>query len=227
MKLLVVEDEVKTGEYLCKGLTEAGFVVDLVDSGMTGYHLAMTSDYDLLILDIMLPDINGWDIVKMLRSAEKGMPILLLTALGTIEHRVKGLELGADDYLVKPFAFAELLARVRTLLRRGAAVIVESQFQVADLTLDLVTRRVTRSGIKITLTSKEFTLLEFFIRHKGEVLPRSLIASQVWDINFDSDTNAIDVAVKRLRAKVDNDFEPKLIQTVRGVGYVLEVPDAD
>ncbi|CNH91360.1 copper/silver response regulator transcription factor [Yersinia pekkanenii] len=227
MKLLVVEDEVKTGEYLCKGLTEAGFVVDLADNGMTGYHLAMTADYDLVILDIMLPDINGWDIVKLLRSAEKSMPILLLTALGTIEHRVKGLELGADDYLVKPFAFAELLARVRTLLRRGAAAIVESQFQVADLTLDLVTRRVLRKGVRITLTSKEFTLLEFFIRHKGEVLPRSLIASQVWDMNFDSDTNAIDVAVKRLRAKIDNDFEPKLIQTVRGVGYVLEVPDVD
>lgn len=226
MKLLVVEDEVKTGEYLCKGLTEAGFVVDLADNGMTGYHLAMTADYDLMILDIMLPDINGWDIVKLLRSAEKGMPILLLTALGTVEHRVKGLELGADDYLIKPFAFAELLARVRTLLRRGATVIVESQFQIADLSLDLVTRRVTRGGVKITLTSKEFTLLEFFIRHTGEVLPRSLIASQVWDMNFDSDTNAIDVAVKRLRSKIDNDFTPKLIQTVRGVGYVFEVSDA-
>lgn len=227
MKILVVEDEVKTGDYLCKGLTEAGFIVDLAGSGMTGYHLAMTADYDLMILDIMLPDINGWDVVKLLRTAGKGMPILLLTALGTIEHRVKGLELGADDYLVKPFAFAELLARVRTLLRRGTAVIVESQFQVADLTLDLVSRRVTRSGVKIILTSKEFSLLEFFIRHKGEVLPRSLIASQVWDMNFDSDTNVIDVAVKRLRAKIDSDFELKLIQTVRGVGYVLDVSDVN
>ena len=206
-------------------LTEAGFVVDLADNGLNGYHLALTSDYDLLILDIMLPDVNGWDIVRMLRAAGKGMPILLLTALGTIEHRVKGLELGADDYLVKPFAFAELLARVRTLLRRGAAVIVESQFQAADLSVDLVSRKVTRGATRITLTSKEFTLLEFFLRHQGEVLPRSLIASQVWDMNFDSDTNAIDVAVKRLRAKIDNDFEPKLIQTVRGVGYMLEVPD--
>jgi len=227
VKLLVVEDEAKTGEYLCKGLTEAGFIVDLANNGLTGYHLAMTADYDLVILDVMLPDINGWDIVKLLRSAEKGMPILLLTALGTVEHRVKGLELGADDYLIKPFAFAELLARVRTLLRRGTAVIAESQFQIADLTLDLVSRRVTRGGVKITLTSKEFILLEFFIRHQGEVLPRSLIASQVWDMNFDSDTNAIDVAVKRLRAKIDNDFSPKLIQTVRGSGYILEVPDAD
>lgn len=225
MKILVVEDEVKTGEYLCKGLTEAGFVVDRTDNGLNGYHLAMTGDYDLLVLDIMLPDVNGWDIVRMLRSAGKGMPILLLTALGTIEHRVKGLELGADDYLVKPFAFAELLARVRTLLRRGAATIVESQFQMADLTLDLVSRKVTRGNTRITLTSKEFTLLEFFLRHPGEVLPRSLIASQVWDMNFDSDTNVIDVAVKRLRARIDNDFTPKLIHTVRGVGYVLEVRD--
>lgn len=227
MKLLIVEDEVKTGEYLSKGLTEAGFVVDLADNGMTGYHYAMTTDYDLLVLDIMLPDINGWEIVKLLRSAGKGMPILLLSALGTVEHRVKGLELGADDYLIKPFAFAELLARVRTLLRRGSVVMAESQFQVANLLLDVVTRRVTRSGVKITLTSKEFTLLEYFIRHSGEVLPRSLIASQVWDMNFDSDTNAIDVAVKRLRAKIDNDFEPKLIHTVRGVGYVLEAPDGE
>ncbi|MGK0738959.1 copper/silver response regulator transcription factor [Yokenella regensburgei] len=227
MKILVVEDEVKTGEYLAKGLTEAGFVVDLTDNGLNGYHQAMTAEYDLIILDIMLPDVNGWDIVRMLRAAKKSMPILLLTALGTIEQRVKGLELGADDYLVKPFAFAELLARVRTLLRRGTPVIAESQFQIADLTLDLVSRRVTRSGTRITLTSKEFTLLEFFLRHQGEVLPRSLIASQVWDMNFDSDTNVIDVAVKRLRGKIDNDFEPKLLQTVRGVGYVLEVPDGD
>uniref|UniRef100_UPI003D8196E1 copper/silver response regulator transcription factor n=1 Tax=Klebsiella pneumoniae TaxID=573 RepID=UPI003D8196E1 len=212
MKILIVEDEIKTGEYLSKGLTEAGFVVDHADNGLTGYHLAMTAEYDLVILDIMLPDVNGWDIIRMLRSAGKGMPVLLLTALGTIEHRVKGLELGADDYLVKPFAFAELLARVRTLLRRGNTMITESQLKVADH--------------RIVLTSKEFSLLEFFIRHQGEVLPRSLIASQVWDMNFDSDTNAIDVAVKRLRAKIDNDYGTKLIQTVRGVGYMLEIPDA-
>ena len=181
----------------------------------------MTAEYDLVILDIMLPDVNGWDIIRMLRSAGKGMPVLLLTALGTIEHRVKGLELGADDYLVKPFAFAELLARVRTLLRRGNTMITESQLKVADLSVDLVSRKVSRAGNRIVLTSKEFSLLEFFIRHQGEVL-----ASQVWDMNFDSDTNAIDVAVKRLRAKIDNDYGTKLIQTVRGVGYMLEIPDA-
>lgn len=216
MKILIVEDEIKTGEYLSKGLTEAGFVVDHADNGLTGYHLAMTAEYDLVILDI----------IRMLRSAGKGMPVLLLTALGTIEHRVKGLELGADDYLVKPFAFAELLARVRTLLRRGNTMITESQLKVADLSVDLVSRKVSRAGNRIVLTSKEFSLLEFFIRHQGEVLPRSLIASQVWDMNFDSDTNAIDVAVKRLRAKIDNDYGTKLIQTVRGVGYMLEIPDA-
>ncbi|MBC5212988.1 copper/silver response regulator transcription factor SilR [Klebsiella pneumoniae] len=226
MKILIVEDEIKTGEYLSKGLTEAGFVVDHADNGLTGYHLAMTAEYDLVILDIMLPDVNGWDIIRMLRTAGKGMPVLLLTALGTIEHRVKGLKLGADDYLVKPFAFAELLARVRTLLRRGNTMITESQFRVADLSMDLVSRKVSRAGNRIVLTSKEFSLLEFFIRHQGEVLPRSLIASQVWDMNFDSDTNAIDVAVKRLRAKIDNDYGTKLIQTVRGVGYILEAPDA-
>ena len=219
MKILIVEDEIKTGEYLSKGLTEAGFVVDHADNGLTGYHLAMTAEYDLVILDIMLPDVNGWDIIRMLRTAGKGMPVLLLTALGTIEHRVKGLELGADDYLVKPFAFAELLARVRTLLRRGNTMITESQFRVADLSIDLVSRKVSRAGNRIVLTSKEFSL-------QGEVLPRSLIASQVWDMNFDSDTNAIDVAVKRLRAKIDNDYGTKLIQTVRGVGYMLEAPDA-
>ncbi|XPE66570.1 copper/silver response regulator transcription factor [Shigella flexneri] len=224
MKLLIVEDEKKTGEYLTKGLTEAGFVVDLADNGLNGYHLAMTGDYDSIILDIMLPDVNGWDIVRMLRSANKGMPILLLTALGTIEHRVKGLELGADDYLVKPFAFAELLARVRTLLRRGAAVIIESQFQVADLMVDLVSRKVTRSGTRITLTSKEFTLLEFSSAIRAKCCPLAYRLAGV-DMNFDSDTNAIDVAVKRLRGKIDNDFEPKLIQTVRGVGDMLEVPD--
>ena len=225
MKLLVVEDENKTADYVRQGLMEAGFVVDLARNGLDGHHLAMSETYDLVVLDVMLPDVDGWRIVRSLRDAGKQVPVLFLTARGSVDDRVKGLELGADDYLVKPFAFSELLARVRTLLRRGAAVIVESQFQAADLSVDLVSRKVTRGATRITLTSKEFTLLEFFLRHQGEVLPRSLIASQVWDMNFDSDTNAIDVAVKRLRAKIDNDFEPKLIQTVRGVGYMLEVPD--
>ncbi len=225
MKILIVEDEIKTGEYLCKGLSESGFAVEHTANGLSGYQMALTGDYDMLILDIMLPDMSGYDILRMLRQAGKGMPVLLLSALGTIEQRVKGLELGADDYLVKPFAFAELLARVRTLLRRGNTVINESQLSIADLNVDLVSRKVMRGNTRINLSAKEFSLLEFFLRHKGEVLTRSLIASQVWDMNFDSDTNAIDVAVKRLRSKMDNDFEPKLIHTVRGAGYIMEIKD--
>ena len=225
MKLLVVEDESKTGEYLRQGLTEAGFVVDLVANGLDGQHLAMTEPYDLVILDVMLPDVDGWRIVQALRAAEIAVPVLFLTARDSVADRVKGLELGADDYLVKPFAFSELLARVRTLLRRGTAQVALDRIQVADLVLDLGRRRATRAGRRITLTSKEFALLELLARRRGEVLPRSLIASQVWDMNFDSDSNVIDVAIRRLRAKIDDDFEPKLIQTVRGMGYVLEEPD--
>ncbi|MDC6177057.1 heavy metal response regulator transcription factor [Ralstonia solanacearum] len=224
MKLLVVEDEAKTGQYLQQGLTEAGFVVDLARNGTDGSHLALTGDYDLLILDVMLPDVDGWQILQSLRHAELGTPVLFLTARDSVADRVKGLELGADDYLVKPFAFAELLARVRTLLRRGSAPASAERIQVADLVLDLSRRRASRAGQKIALTSKEFSLLELLVRRSGEVLPRSLIASQVWDMNFDSDTNVIDVAIRRLRAKIDDNFEPKLIHTVRGMGYVLEDP---
>ncbi|AGW94762.1 MULTISPECIES: heavy metal response regulator transcription factor [Cupriavidus] len=225
MKLLVVEDESKTGEYLRQGLTEAGFVVDLVANGLDGQHLAMTEPYDLVILDVMLPDVDGWRIVQALRAAQNAVPVLFLTARDSVADRVKGLELGADDYLVKPFAFSELLARVRTLLRRGTAQVAVDRIQVADLVLDLARRRATRAGRRITLTNKEFALLELLARRRGEVLPRSLIASQVWDMNFDSDSNVIDVAIRRLRAKIDDDFEPKLIQTVRGMGYVLEEPE--
>lgn len=226
MKLLVVEDESKTGEYVRQGLTEAGFVVDLVTNGLDGRHLAMNESYDLIILDVMLPDVDGWRILQALRAAEIAVPVLFLTARDSVADRVKGLELGADDYLVKPFAFSELLARVRTLLRRGTGQIALDRIQVADLVLDLSRRRATRAGRRIVLTSKEFALLELLARRRGEVLPRSLIASQVWDMNFDSDSNVIDVAIRRLRAKIDDDFEPKLIQTVRGMGYVLEEPEA-
>ncbi|HID48976.1 MAG TPA: response regulator [Chromatiales bacterium] len=225
MKLLIVEDESKIGEYLRQGLTEAGFVVDLARNGLDGHHLAMTEAYDLLILDVMLPDVDGWRILKSLREAGRNVPVLFLTARDTVEDRVKGLELGADDYLVKPFAFAELLARVRTLLRRGTALAGETTLTVADLELDLLRRRVTRAGQRIPLTAKEFALLELLVRRRGEVLPRSLIASQVWDMNFDSDTNIIDVAIRRLRVKIDEGFEPRLIHTVRGMGYMLDVPD--
>ena len=226
VKLLVVEDEIKTGDYLRQGLIESGFMVDLARTGLDGHHLAMTESFDLVILDVMLPDIDGWRIVASLREAGQRTPVLFLTARDSVEDRVKGLELGADDYLVKPFAFAELLARVRTLLRRGMVPIQSDRLQVADLVLDLARRRAMRGSIRISLTAKEFALLELLVRRHGEVLPRSLIASQVWDMNFDSDTNVIDVAIRRLRAKIDDAFEPKLIHTVRGMGYSLDAPDA-
>lgn len=222
MKILIVEDEPKTGEYLKQGLTEAGFVTDLARDGWEGLELARSSPHDLLILDVMLPGLDGWQLLEGLRRAGVDTPVLYLTARDQVEDRVKGLELGADDYLVKPFAFSELLARVRTLMRRGRSALESNVLRVADLELDLLRRRVSRAGGKIDLTAKEFALLELFMRRAGEVLPRSLIASQVWDMNFDSDTNVIDVAVRRLRAKVDDGFEPRLIHTVRGMGYVLE-----
>jgi two-component system copper resistance phosphate regulon response regulator CusR len=225
MKILIVEDESKTGDYLRQGLTEAGFVADLARNGIDGRHLALTEDYDLVVLDIMLPGLDGWSVLRDIRAQGKQMPVLFLTARDRVEDRVKGLESGADDYLLKPFAFSELLARVRTLLRRGKAIEVE-RLRAADMELDLLRRRVTRGGKRIDLTAKEFALLELLLRRQGEVLPRSLIASQVWDMNFDSDTNVIEVAVRRLRAKVDDGFEPKLIRTVRGMGYLLEDPQA-
>ncbi|MDD3674378.1 MAG: heavy metal response regulator transcription factor [Thauera propionica] len=224
MKILIVEDEPKTGDYLRQGLAEAGFVVDLARDGLDGLHLALNGDYALVVLDVMLPGLDGWGVLQTLRRGGREMPVLFLTARDQVEDRVRGLELGADDYLVKPFAFSELLARVRTLLRRGRSK-EPDVLRAADLELDLLRRRVLRAGQRIDLTAKEFALLELLLRRQGEVLPRSLIASQVWDMNFDSDTNVIEVAVRRLRAKVDDAFEPKLIRTVRGMGYVLEVPE--
>jgi two-component system copper resistance phosphate regulon response regulator CusR len=225
MKLLVVEDEIKTGQYLKKGLSEAGFIVDLACTGMDGHHQAVTEKYDLIILDVMLPDIDGWHILKTLRSNGNLTPVLFLSAKDSTEDKVKGLELGADDYLAKPFVFAELLARVRTLLRRGTPNQELDTLTIANMTLDLKRRSAIRAGQRINLTNKEFSLLELLLRRQGEVLPRSLIASQVWDMNFDSDTNVIDVAIRRLRSKIDSDFQPKLIHTVRGMGYVLEAYD--
>ncbi|CAE6827745.1 heavy metal response regulator transcription factor IrlR [Paraburkholderia domus] len=220
MRILIVEDEAKTGTYLRKGLTEAGFIADWVEDGVTGQHLALTEDYDLIILDVMLPGQDGWSTLKNLRHT-RSTPVLLLTARDDLDDKVRGLEMGADDYLVKPFDFAELLARVRSILRRGHGRDAAS-LHVADLTLDLTRRKATRQGDTILLTAKEFALLWLLMRRHGEILPRSTIASQVWDMNFDSDTNVVDAAIRRVRAKVDDNYEPKLIHTVRGMGYVLE-----
>ena len=220
MRILVVEDDPKTGEYLKRGLTENGFVVDVVRDGIDGKFYATTGDYQLVILDVGLPKMDGWKVVADIRR-QKDTPVLFLTARDKVEDRVKGLELGADDYLVKPFAFSELLARIRTVLRRGKAV-EPDVVRVADLELDLPRHRAFRAGRRIDLTAKEFTLLALFMRRAGEVLSRTFIAEQVWDMNFDSDTNVVEVAVKRLRTKVDDPFEQKLIHTIRGVGYVLD-----
>ena len=220
MRILVVEDEVKTADYLRKGLGESGYRVEVALNGLDGQHLVQESEFDLIILDVMLPGLDGWQLLQIIRRKSQ-TPVLFLTARDAIEDRVKGLELGADDYLIKPFSYAELLARVRTLLRRGPPREVK-QFQVADLHLDLLKRRVTRSGERLTLTNKEFALLHLLLSREGEVLSRALIASHVWQMNFDSDTNVVDVAIRRLRAKVDDPYPIKLIQTVRGMGYMLE-----
>ncbi len=222
MKILVVEDERKMGDYLKQGLTETGYVVELARDGNDGLHLSMSEEYDLAILDIMLPGTDGLQILRSIRKAGKDMPVLFLTARDHVDDRVAGLEMGADDYLVKPFAFSELLARVRMLLRRGTKSRKANLLHAADLELDLMRRRVTRSGTQINLTAKEFSLLELLLRRQGEVLPRSLIASQVWDINFDNDSNVIDVAIRRLRVKMDDGFQVKLIHSVRGMGYLLD-----
>jgi two-component system copper resistance phosphate regulon response regulator CusR len=222
MRILVVEDERKTADYLHKGLSESGFAVDVVNRGEDGLHRALTEAYDLLVLDVMLPGCDGWSILAAIRAAKRQTPVLFLTARDTVPDRVKGLEMGADDYLVKPFAFSELLARVRSILRRGPGRQPEV-LQIADLELDLPRHRAVRSGQRLELTPKEFALLALLAQRQGEVLTRTLIAEQVWEMNFDSDTNVVDVAIRRLRAKVDDAFPRKLLHTVRGVGYVLEI----
>ena len=220
MHILIVEDERKTREYLQKGLGESGYVVDTAADGVDGLHLALTGEYDLVILDVMLPGADGRQVLRALRR-EKPTPVVFLTARDELEDRVGGLELGADDYLVKPFAFAELLARVRTVLRRGAPREPEV-LKIADLEVDVIRRRARRGEDRINLTNQEFALLSLLARRMGEVLSRSYITSQVWDINFDTDTNVVEVAVRRLRAKLDDPYPRKLVHTVRGMGYVLE-----
>jgi two-component system, OmpR family, copper resistance phosphate regulon response regulator CusR len=221
MKLLVIEDELRAAEYLKQGLSENGYAVELAHTGTDGLHVAANGDHDLIILDVMLPGIDGFALLSALRTS-KATPVLMLTAKGQTSDKVRGFDLGADDYLVKPFQFPELLARVRALLKRGKAQLNDAMLHVADLEVDSVRHRATRAGKRIDLTAKEFALLILLMQRAGEVLSRTQIASLVWDINFDSDTNVVEVAIRRLRAKVDDNFEEKLIHTVRGVGYVLE-----
>lgn len=227
MKILVIEDEYKVAEYLKRALTEHNHIVDIALEGMGGLHLARESQYDLILLDVVLPDIDGFSILRDLRRNSL-VPILMLTAQSKVEDRVKGLQEGADDYLVKPFALSELLARVLALGRRGIPDSSESPgsnvLRVADLELDLIRRRASRAGVKLDLTAKEFALLALLMRRQGEVFSRLDLAEQVWDINFNSNTNVVEVAVRRLRGKMDDRFEKKLLHTVRGMGYVLE-PD--
>ncbi|MCP1400843.1 heavy metal response regulator transcription factor [Achromobacter insolitus] len=220
MRILVIEDEPKLADYLKKGLSEQSHVVDLAHDGVDGLHLALEGVYDLIVLDVMLPGVDGFGVLAAVRE-QKDTPILMLTARDAVEDRVRGLEGGADDYLVKPFAFSELLARVQALLRRGRSQ-EPTLLRLADLELDLARRRAQRGGRRLDLTAKEFNLLALLLRRQGQVLSRTTLAEQVWDMNFDSDTNVIDVAVRRLRSKLDDPYDTKLLHTVRGMGYVLE-----
>jgi two-component system copper resistance phosphate regulon response regulator CusR len=228
-RVLLVEDQPTAAHYLARGLGEEGMVVDVAATGPDGLHLLLTGDYELAILDVMLPGLSGWDILTTARRAGRATPVLFLTARDDIDDRVRGLELGADDYLVKPFAYNELLARIRVILRRQAAAPAASAdggaalLQIGDLTLDLLRRRAVRAGDRLELSPKEFALLSLLMRRAGEVLSRTVLAAQVWDMNFDSDSNTVEVAVRRLRGKLDDPYPAKLLHTVRGAGYVLEV----
>jgi two-component system copper resistance phosphate regulon response regulator CusR len=224
MKLLVIEDEPRAADYLRQGLAESGYAVEVSHDGTDGLHRALTGDHDLVLLDVMLPGIDGFAVLGAIRAC-KAMPVLMLTARSQLGDKVRGFDLGTDDYLVKPFEFPELLARVRALLKRGQQQAADPVLRVADLEVDPIRHRATRSGHRVDLSAKEFALLALLADHTGEVLTRTQIAAMVWDINFDSDTNVVDVAVSRLRARVDDPFERKLIHTVRGVGYVLEARD--
>jgi len=222
MRILVVEDELKTAEYMHQGLSESGYVVDLAHTGLDGLSLAQHQAYDVVILDVNLPEMEGWEVLSRLRKTS-GTRVMMLTARGRVDEKVKGLELGADDYMVKPFEFPELLARVRTLMRRSDQASLSEVLRVGDLELDQGRHRAFRGTQRIDLTTKEFALLHLLMRHTGEVMSRTQIISMVWDMNFDCDTNVVEVSIRRLRAKIDDPFEHKLIHTLRGVGYVLEM----
>ena len=224
MKILIVEDEPKTSAFIKRGFTEEGFVADVATDGVDGLHLALTGEYDVIVLDVMLPKQDGWRVLQEIRKHRKHQPVILLTALDAVSHRVKGLDLGADDYLVKPFAFSELHARVRNILRRVPERRMD-MLRFSDLDMDLSRHKASRAGKPLDLAPQEYRLLEYLLRHPGEVLTRTRLAEQVWDMNFDGDSNVVDVAVRRLRRKVDDPCDRKLIHTLRGVGYVLEERD--
>ena len=223
-RILIIEDEQKIASFVRQGFSQEGFVVDVASDGINGLHLATTSEYDLIVLDVMLPGRDGWSVLQEIRKHRPGQPVILLTALDAVSHRVKGLSAGADDYLVKPFAFSELLARVRNVLRRAPARPME-MLRLDDLEMDLLRHKASRGGKPMDLAPQEYRLLEYLLRHPGEVLTRTRLAEQVWDMNFDGDSNVVDVAIRRLRRKVDDTFAQKLIHTLRGVGYVLEQRD--
>ena len=222
MRILVIEDDSKIASFIVKGLKQNGFAVDHADNGEDGLHLALSAPYDTAVIDIMLPKLDGLSVVQELRRQKINLPVLILSAKASVDDRIKGLQTGGDDYLVKPFAFSELLARVQALIRRSTNVTEPTSLTVADLRLNLITREVTRDGRKVELQTKEFALLEFLMRHADKVVSKALILEKVWDYSFDPQTNVVDVVVCRLREKVDRDFETKMIQTVRGVGYVLK-----
>lgn len=225
MRVLVVEDDLEAAAYMVKGLKESGFVVDHAADGKTGLFMAASENYDALIIDRMLPGMDGLTIIKTLRSAGNKTPVLILSALGEVDDRVKGLRAGGDDYMTKPYAFAELLARIEALQRRGKVESANTVLQVADLEMDLVTRSVKRSGKTIDLQPKEFSLLEYLMRHAGSIVTRTMLLEKVWDYSFDPQTNVIDVHISRLRQKIDKGFERPLLHTVRGAGYSLhDVP---
>lgn len=227
MRLLIVEDEEKTSSYVHRGLSELGYIVDVATNGIDGLHYALEMDYDVVILDVMLPGKDGYGVLQGLRLYKK-TPVIMLSARGTVDDRVRGLREGADDYLAKPFSFAELVARVQALIRRRADDTVDpTHLRIDDLEVDLQARKVTRAGVRLDLTAKEFCLLSLLARHQGEILPKLMLAEQVWDMNFDSDANVVEVAIKRVRAKVDAPYPRKLLHTVRGMGYVLESREAD